>query len=94
MTNWCSPYFAFQVPDNEDVKTLKQLLQAETGCPPCQQELRGFMSSGSQLYYVNDSRRLSELNLPKENVLQLTTTRDFLAVSSNEEPRYFSSSSR
>jgi len=62
-----------KVPDNEDVKTLKGLLSQETGCPPCQQELTGFVSSGHPIYHVSDRRRLSELNLPKENVLYLTT---------------------
>ena len=31
-----------KVPDNEDVKTLKSLIQGETGFAPCQQTLRGF----------------------------------------------------
>lgn len=62
-----------KVPDNEDVKTLKTLLQGETGFPPCQQELTGFRSGGSPIYHVSDRRRLSELNLPKENVLYLNT---------------------
>ena len=31
-----------KVPDNEDVKTLKSLIQGETGFSPCQQTLRGF----------------------------------------------------
>ena len=31
-----------KVPDTEDLKTLKMLLQGETGFPPCQQDLRGF----------------------------------------------------
>ena len=62
-----------KVPDNEDVKTLKGLLSQETGFPPCQQELTGFISSGHPIYRVGDRRRLSELNLPKENILYLTT---------------------
>lgn len=62
-----------QVPDNEDVKTLKQLLSSETGFPPCQLDLSGFRSSGHPIYHVPDRRRLSELNLPKENVLYLST---------------------
>ena len=78
---WCSKFSAglninlilIQVPDNEDVKTVKTLLQGETGFPPCQQELTGFRSGGSPIYHVSDRRRLSELNLPKENVLYLNT---------------------
>ena len=35
-----------KVPDSEDIKTLKQLLQSETGYPPCQQELRGLKVIG------------------------------------------------
>lgn len=62
-----------QVPDNEDVKTLKSLLQGETSFPPCQQELTGFRSGGTPIHHVSDRRRLSELNLPKENVLYLNT---------------------
>ena len=31
-----------KVPDTEDLKSLKLLLQGETGFPPCQQDLRGF----------------------------------------------------
>ena len=31
-----------KVPENEDLKSLKLLLQSETGFPPCQQDLRGF----------------------------------------------------
>ena len=62
-----------QVPDNEDVKTLKTLLQGETSFPPCQQELTGFRSGGTPIHHVSDRRRLSELNLPKENVLYLNT---------------------
>ena len=31
-----------KVPDSEDLKSLKLLLQGETGFPPCQQDLRGF----------------------------------------------------
>ena len=31
-----------KVPDNEDLKTLKSLIQGETGFSPCQQTLRGF----------------------------------------------------
>ena len=50
-----------KVPDNEDVKTLKGLLSQETGCPPCQQELTGFVSSGHPIYHVSDRRRLSGL---------------------------------
>ena len=55
------------------MKTLKTLLQNETGFPPCQQELVGFRSGGNPIYHVSDRRRLSELNLPKENVLYLNT---------------------
>ena len=55
------------------MKTVKTLLQGETGFPPCQQELTGFRSGGSPIYHVSDRRRLSELNLPKENVLYLNT---------------------
>ena len=62
---------AFQVPDNEDVKTLKQLIQAETNCPPCQQTIRGLNGNSSLL--TSNRRRLSDLNLPKENFLHLIT---------------------
>ena len=59
-----------KVPDNEDLKTLKALLQNETGFPPCQQDLRGFMNP---VFPMSDHRKLSELNLPKENFLHLVT---------------------
>ena len=35
--------------------------------------MTGFRSGGSPIYHVSDRRRLSELNLPKENVLYLNT---------------------
>ena len=53
------------------MKTLKTLIQAETGFPPCQQSLYGFKSNNGMP--VSDRRRLSELNLPKENFLSLLT---------------------
>ena len=56
-----------KVPDNEDVKTLKGLLSQETGCPPCQQELTGFVSSGHPIYHVSDRRRLS--GLPTNSII-------------------------
>lgn len=37
--------FHLKVPDNEDVKSLKTLIQGETGCPPCQQSISGFRGS-------------------------------------------------
>lgn len=63
--------FHLKVPDNEDVKTLKTLIQAETNCPPCQQTLRGL--NGNSGLLVSNRRRLSELSLPKENFLHLIT---------------------
>lgn len=60
-----------KVPDSEDVKTLKQLLQSETGYPPCQQELRGLKVNS--VFPMTDRRKLNELNLPKENFLYLVT---------------------
>ena len=59
-----------KVPDTEDLKTLKQLLQAETGFPPCQQDLRGFKAP---IFPMSDHRKLSDLSLPKENFLYLLT---------------------
>ncbi len=67
--------FHLKVPDNEDVKSLKMLIQNETGCPPCQQSIRGF--KGSSSLPPTDRRRLSELNLPKENFLVLTTPEEY-----------------
>ncbi len=58
-----------KVPDNEDVKMLKTLIQGETGFSPCQQTLRGF--KGSSPLPPTDRRRLADLNLPRENFLQL-----------------------
>ena len=52
-----------KVPDSEDIKTLKNLLQSETGYPPCQQEIRGLKING--VFPMTDRRKLSELNLPK-----------------------------
>lgn len=60
-----------RVPDNEDMKTLKALIQGETGIAPCKQHLRGF--KGTSPIPPSDSRRLVDLNLPKENYLNLTT---------------------
>lgn len=59
-----------KVPDTEDLKTLKMLLQGETGFPPCQQDLRGFKVN---VFPMSDHRKLNELNLPKENFLYLLT---------------------
>lgn len=59
-----------KVPDTEDLKTLKLLLQGETGFPPCQQDLRGFKVN---VFPMSDHRKLSELSLPKENFLYLLT---------------------
>jgi hypothetical protein len=58
-----------KVPDNEDVKTLKTLVHGETGFPPCQLAFRGF--KGSSPLPPTDRRKLSDLNLPRENFLQL-----------------------
>ncbi len=63
-----------QVPDSETILVVKTLLQAETGVPPCQQELRGWGAAHpASAAAVSDARRLSELNLPKENFLFLLT---------------------
>jgi len=59
-----------KVPDSEDLKSLKLLLQGETGFPPCQQDLRGFKVN---VFPMSDHRKLSELSLPKENFLYLLT---------------------
>jgi hypothetical protein len=53
------------------VYTLKTLIQAETGFPPCQQVLSGFRGSSS--VPATDRRKLTDLNLPKENFLLLET---------------------
>ena len=34
-----------RVPDSIDVLALKGLLQKETGCPPCKQDIKGFKGS-------------------------------------------------
>jgi len=60
-----------KVPDHESIQTVKTLLQAEVGVPPCQQELRGW--KGAAPFPVTDRRLLSEMNLPKENFLYLLT---------------------
>ena len=75
-----------KVPDSEDLKTLKQLLQSETGFPPCQQDLRGFKVN---VFPMSDHRKLSELNLPKENFLYLltpTNSEEAAAMATNGEP--------
>jgi len=59
-----------KVPDTEDLKSLKLLLQGETGFPPCQQDLRGFKVN---VFPMSDHRKLHELSLPKENFLYLLT---------------------
>ena len=61
---------SFQVHDSEDVKTLKMLIQNETGFPPCEQNLTGWQSNSPHVI-VTDRRRLSHLSLPKENFLRL-----------------------
>lgn len=76
-----------KVPDSEDLKTIKLLLQSETGFPPCQQELRGLKVN---VFPMSDHRKLSELNLPKENFLYLLTpsngVADEAAAASNGDP--------
>ena len=74
-----------KVPDTEDLKTLKQLLQSETGFPPCQQDLRGFKVN---VFPMSDHRKLSELNLPKENFLYLLTptNSEEAAAAANGDP--------
>lgn len=74
-----------KVPDTEDLKTLKMLLQGETGFPPCQQDLRGFKVN---VFPMSDHRKLSELNLPKENFLYLLTptSPDETASETNGDP--------
>jgi len=60
-----------KVPDTESIRVVKELLQAETNVPPCQQELRGWTSNTP--FPATDRRLLAELNLPKENFLHLLT---------------------
>lgn len=60
-----------KVPDHESIGTVKTLLQAEVGVPPCQQEVRGW--KGNVPFPMTDRRLLSEMNLPKENFLYLLT---------------------
>ncbi len=60
------------MPDSETILAVKTLLQAETGVPPCQQELRG-LEAALPNASMSDACRLSDLNLPKENFLFLTT---------------------
>lgn len=60
-----------KVPDHESIGTVKTLLQAEVGVPPCQQELRGW--KGNVPFPMTDRRILAEMNLPKENFLYLLT---------------------
>jgi hypothetical protein len=64
--------FVAQVPDHEDIRTLKTLIQGETGVPPCGQDLRGFNRLNAP-FPITDRRKLSEMNLPKENFLYLIT---------------------
>merc|ERR1719495_2105651 len=58
-----------KVPDNQTIQVVKDLLQAETNIPPCQQRIRGW--TGNSPFPPTDRRLLSELNLPKENFLFL-----------------------
>jgi len=60
-----------KVPDNQTIQVVKDLLQAETSVPPCQQRIRGW--AGNSPFPPADRRLLSELNLPKENFLYLLT---------------------
>jgi len=74
-----------KVPDHETINTVKTLLQAEVGVPPCQQELRGW--KGAVPFPVTDRRLLSEMNLPKENFLYLLTPElPTLAPNPDQEP--------
>merc|ERR1719334_171770 len=78
-----------KVQDHESIQTVKTLLQAEVGVPPCQQELRGW--KGAAPFPVTDRRLLSEMNLPKENFLYLLTP-DLPALVADEEPAPISDS--
>lgn len=71
-----------KVSDHETILTVKTLLQAEVGVPPCQQELRGW--KGAAPFPNTDRRLLSEMNLPKENFLYLLTP-ELPTVASNAE---------
>lgn len=51
------------------MKTLKLLIQNETGVAPCAQNLNGLKGNG--FVPVSDRRKLSELNLPRENFVLL-----------------------
>jgi hypothetical protein len=72
-----------KVPDSEDFKTLKMLLQSETGYPPCQQELRGLKVN---VFPMSDHRKLSDLSLPKENFLYLVTPTNGEDAVTNGDP--------
>jgi len=74
-----------KVPDDQTIRTVKDLIQEQTNVPPCQQEIRGW--SGNSHVIPTDRRVLSELNLPKENFLYLLTP-DVASASMNtsEQP--------
>ncbi|XP_023321566.1 FAS-associated factor 1 [Eurytemora carolleeae] len=72
-----------KVPDNQSIQVVKDLLLAETGVSPCQQEIRGW--SANSMFPPSDRRLLSELNLPKENFLYLLTP-EIPAVVAEPEP--------
>ncbi len=79
------------MPDSETILVVKTLLQAETGVPPCQQELRGWgaaLPSAS----ISDACRLSDLNLPKENFLFLLTLDSPAIVNINADDKFLEAS--
>ncbi|GFR99209.1 FAS-associated factor 1 [Elysia marginata] len=56
------------LPDNETVGKIKEILEVELGVPKDKQELKGLVKRK-----VDDSTRLSDLYLPRENSLYLLT---------------------
>ncbi|RUS71771.1 hypothetical protein EGW08_020465, partial [Elysia chlorotica] len=56
------------LPDNETVGRIKEILEVELGIPKDKQELKGLVKRK-----VDDSTRLSDLYLPRENSLYLLT---------------------
>lgn len=59
------------VPDDESILDLKERLHRETQVKVDDQDLSGFRSAGGPIYHINNTQRLSALNLLETSSLRL-----------------------
>jgi len=59
------------VPDDETILDLKERIHRETQVKVDDQDLSGFRSAGGPIYHVNNTQKLSSLNLIETNALRM-----------------------